>query len=196
MLHRIRYRLLGDGVEHHALDLVVLQRALLLHHLEHVPGDRFALAIRVGREDQLVGALQCLRNVVESAGRLGVDLPDHLKVGLRIDRSVLRRKIADMAERGQNLVGASQIFVDRLGFRRRLDNDDIHAHSNSLQGKKGRFRGIRAGRFTPNMGAAALPVKSTDVEGAGFDTDSISNRLQNTSLELHSRKGYLRSLHG
>jgi hypothetical protein len=39
------------------------------------------------------------------------------------------------------------------------------------------------------MGAAALPVKSTDAEGAGFDTDSISNGLQNTSLELHSGKG-------
>ena len=52
MLHRLGDRLLGDGVEHHALDLVVLQRALLLQHLQHVPGDGLALAIGVGGEDQ------------------------------------------------------------------------------------------------------------------------------------------------
>jgi hypothetical protein len=37
---------------------------------------------------------------------------------------------------------------------------------------KGRFREIRVGRFAPNMGAAEVAVKSTDVEGvrdnAGF----------------------------
>ena len=125
-LHRIGHRLLGDGVEHHALDLLVLERALLFHHLQHVPGDRFALAIRVGCEDQPVGALQRLGDVVEPAGRLGIDLPDHLEIGVRIDRSVLGREVADMAERGQNLVGGAQIFVDRLGFRRRLHDDDIH----------------------------------------------------------------------
>src|SRR6478609_7003064 len=33
---------------------------------------------------------------------------------------------AGRAERGQNLIGRPQIFVDRLGFRRRLHDDDIH----------------------------------------------------------------------
>ena len=126
MLHRVRDRLLGDGVEHHALDLVVLERALLLQHLQHVPGDGFALAIRVGREDQAVGALQGLGDVIEPAGRLGIDLPDHLEIGVGIDGAVLGREVADMAERGQNLVGRAQILVDRLGLRRRLHNDDIH----------------------------------------------------------------------
>ncbi|OIQ68092.1 hypothetical protein GALL_503200 [mine drainage metagenome] len=37
MLHRFRDGLLGDGVEHHALDRLVLERALLLQHLQHVP---------------------------------------------------------------------------------------------------------------------------------------------------------------
>ena len=126
ILHRVRDRLLGDGVEHHALDLLVLQRALFLQHLQHVPGDGLALAIRVGGENQAVGVLQGLGDVVEPAGRLGVDLPDHLEIGVGIDGAVLRRQVADMAERGQNLVGRAQILVDRLGFRRRLHNDDIH----------------------------------------------------------------------
>ncbi|MGY3291194.1 hypothetical protein ACVWWP_004261 [Bradyrhizobium sp. LM3.6] len=126
ILHRVRDGLLGDGVEHHALDLVVFQRAFLFQHLQHVPGDGLALAIRVGRENQAVSALQGFCDVVEPAGRFGVDLPDHLEIGIGIDGAVLRRQVPDMAERGQNLVGRAQIFVDRLGFRRRLHNDDIH----------------------------------------------------------------------
>ncbi|MFK4589746.1 hypothetical protein ABIF55_005160 [Bradyrhizobium diazoefficiens] len=126
MLHRVRDGLLGDGVEHHALDLLILESALFLQHLQHVPGDGLALAIRVGGENQAVGVLQRLGDIVEPAGRLGVDLPDHLEIGVRIDGTVLRREVADMAERGQNLIGRAQILVDRLGFRRRLHNDDIH----------------------------------------------------------------------
>ncbi|MBA7681328.1 hypothetical protein ES703_89666 [subsurface metagenome] len=125
-LHGVGDGLLGDGVEHHALDLLVLERALLLHHLKHVPGDGLALAIGVGCENQAVGTLERLGDVVEPAVRLGVDLPDHLEIGFRIDRSVLGGEVADMAERRQDLVGGPQIFVDRLGFRRRFHNDDIH----------------------------------------------------------------------
>ena len=53
MLHRLEHRLLGDGVEHDALDRLLLERLLLLEHLEHVPGDGLALAVGVGGEDQL-----------------------------------------------------------------------------------------------------------------------------------------------
>src|SRR5262249_23899178 len=53
-------------------------------------------------------------------------LRDHLEIGLGIDRSVLGREVADMAERRQDLVGGPQIFVDRLGLGRRFHNDDIH----------------------------------------------------------------------
>jgi hypothetical protein len=64
-----------------------------------------------------------------------------------------------MAERGQNLVIGPQIFVDRLGFRRRLDNDDIHVIPMAYGKNKGRFRETRVGRFAANMGAAEPPVK-------------------------------------
>jgi hypothetical protein len=100
--------------------------ALLLQHLEYVPGDRLALAIGVGCEDELVGALERFGDVIESAHGLRIDLPYHLEIGFRIDRAVLGREVADMAERGQHLVGTAQIFIDRLGLCRRLNNDDIH----------------------------------------------------------------------
>ena len=98
MLHCVGDRLLGDGVEHHALDLVILQRALFFQHLEHMPGDRLALAIRVGCEDQPSGAFQGLGDVVQPAIGLGIDLPDHFEIGVRIDRSVLGGEVTDMAE--------------------------------------------------------------------------------------------------
>jgi hypothetical protein len=82
-----------------------------------------------------------------------------------------------MAERGQNLVGRPQIFVDRLGFRWRLDNDDIHVIPMAYGKNKGRFREIRVGRFDPNMGAEEVPVKSTDVESTIDGTPSLSKKL-------------------
>ena len=98
----------------------------LLHHFKHMPGDGFTLTVRVGRQNQAVGTLERLGDVVEPAIGLGIDLPDHLEIGIRIDRSVLGREVADMAERRQDLVGGAQIFVDRLGLGRRFHNDDIH----------------------------------------------------------------------
>ena len=58
--------------------------------------------------------------------RLVVDLPEHLEIVLRIDRAVLGRQVADMAERSQNLVAGAEVFVDRLGLGRRFNNDNFH----------------------------------------------------------------------
>jgi hypothetical protein len=82
-----------------------------------------------------------------------------------------------MAERGQNLIGGAQIFVDRLGFRRRLDNDDIHVIPMAYGKNKGRFRETRVGRFAPNMGGEGPPVKSTDVERGAAGRKVLSKKL-------------------
>jgi hypothetical protein len=82
-----------------------------------------------------------------------------------------------MAERGQNLIGPAQIFVDRLGFRRRLDNDDIHVIPMAYGENKGRYREIRVGRIVPNMGAAEVAVKSTDVDGWPNGPGYLSEKL-------------------
>ncbi len=126
MLHRLGHRLLGDGVEHHALDRLVLERLLFLEHLQHVPGDRLALAVRVGGEDQLVGALDGAGDVVEALLRLGIDLPEHAEIGVGIDRAVLGRQVAHMAERGQNLVAPAEILIDRLRLGGRFNDYEIH----------------------------------------------------------------------
>ena len=103
-----------------------LDRVLFLQHLEHVPGDRLALAVGVGGQDQLVGALDGAGDIVEALLRLGVDLPDHAEIVLGIDRAVLGREVTDMAERGQHLVAGAKILVDRLGLGGRFDDNDIH----------------------------------------------------------------------
>ena len=114
MLHRLGHRLLGDGVEHHALDGLLAERLLLFEEFQHMPGDRLALAIGVGGENELVGALDRLGDVVEPLLRLGIDLPEHLEIVVRIDRAGLRRQVADMAERGQDFVALAQILIDGL----------------------------------------------------------------------------------
>ncbi len=117
ILHRVDDRLLGDGVEHHALDLLALQRVLFLQHFQHVPGDRLALAVGVGGENQLVGTLDGPGDVGEALGRLRVNLPNHVEIVVRVDRPVFGRQVADVTERGQHFVAGPEIFVDRLGLR-------------------------------------------------------------------------------
>ena len=55
LLERALDRVAGDLVEHHPA-----HRHLRLQHLEQVPGDRLALAVLVGREQELVGVLELL----------------------------------------------------------------------------------------------------------------------------------------
>jgi len=114
VLHGVEHRLLGDGVEHHPLDRLLLERPLLLQDFEHVPGDRLALAIGVGGENELVRTLERAGNVVEAFLRLVVDLPDHAEIVLGIDRAVLRRQVPHMAERGQYLVARAEVAINRL----------------------------------------------------------------------------------
>src|SRR5262245_43413988 len=126
MLHGVEHCLLGDGVEHHPLDRLLLERVLLLEDFQHVPGNGLTLAIRVGGQDQLARALDRARDVVQPLLRLVVDFPKHAEVVLGIDRAVLGREVPHVTERGQDLVAGAKVFVDRLGLGRGLDNDDIH----------------------------------------------------------------------
>ncbi len=101
MRHRFRDGLFGDGVEYDALDFLAVGRAFFLEDFEDMPRDRFALAIGVGGEDQLVGALQRLCDLVDAGLGAAVDLPDHLEVVVGRDRAVFRRQVAHMAIGGE-----------------------------------------------------------------------------------------------
>ena len=103
--HRRQDRLLGDGVEGHALDLQPLLDGLLLNqNFEDVPGNGFAFAIRVGRENELVGAFYGLCDLAHDLLRARIDVPMHCKIVVRLHRSVLRRQVAHVAIGGDDFV--------------------------------------------------------------------------------------------
>ena len=156
MFHRIEDRVLGDRVEDDALDLLVFQDLLAAQDFQHVPGNRLALAVRIGRQDDLVGALYGAGDVGQALGGLGVDFPFHREIGVGIDRTVLGRQVADMAEGGENLIVSAEIFVDRLGLGRRFDDDDIHeiaVPSRRAAGRKPGAGGLPAGAGTWSRGS-------------------------------------------
>jgi hypothetical protein len=93
----------------------ILQRALLLHDLQDMPGDGLAFAIRSVARISLSAPFSALA-MSETASCLGVGFPDHLEISVRIHRSILGWEVTDMAVRGQNLIGGAQILVDRLGL--------------------------------------------------------------------------------
>ena len=156
MLHRLGHRLLGDRIEDDALDRLVLQRLLFVERLQHVPGDRLALAVGVGGQNEGVGLLQGMGDVVDALLRLGVDLPEHLEIIVRIDRSVLGRQVTDMAKGRQDLVTGPQVLIDRLRLGWRLDNDNFHENpmgyppeSIKIPGGIGRLHWPEHGEGTP-----------------------------------------------
>ena len=91
-----------------------------------MPGDGFAFAIRVGGEDELVGLFDRVGDFLHDFLRLRVDVPVHLEVFVGLDRAVLGRQVAHMAERGDDLVAAAQVLVDGLGLGGRFDDYDVH----------------------------------------------------------------------
>ncbi|MCY1172531.1 hypothetical protein D9M73_126670 [compost metagenome] len=125
MLHRLGHRRLGDGVEGDALH-VLGQRLAVAEHFLHVPRNRFALAVRVGCEDQAVGGLGEIGDRLQLLGLVGVIFPFHREPVLGIDRAVLGRQVADMAVGGEDAVIAAQIFLDGLRLGGRFDDDKLH----------------------------------------------------------------------
>ena len=80
-LERALHFALGDRVEGHALGLGRLHA----EHLGEVPGDRFALAVQVGREPDFVGALGQPTQLRHGARLVVVDLVGGGEVVVQID---------------------------------------------------------------------------------------------------------------
>ena len=126
MVERLGHRVLGDLVEDDPLYRDIVERVAPGELLGDVPGDGLALPVRVGREEQLVGALERRDDLLDALFRPLVDLPDHGEVVLGIDRAVLGRQVAHVAIAGEHPVARAQVFVDGLGLGRRFDDDDVH----------------------------------------------------------------------
>ena len=153
--HRVLHRLLGHRVEHHAVDALVLEDPLGLENLVDVPGNRLAFAVGVGGEDQRVGVLDGAADLAEALGGLGVDLPAHVEIVVRVDRAVLGREVADVPERSVHVISLAQVLVDGFCLGGRLDDDDLH-ESDPLAAPA-------YGRFAPKpQGGGARLIPSAD----------------------------------
>ncbi len=93
----------GDGIEYHPLHMGMSECVFLLQDLQHMPGNGLALAVGVGGEDQLVGAFDGVGDLLDPLLGARIDVPDHGEIVVRLDRTVLGRQVADMAEAGQTL---------------------------------------------------------------------------------------------
>ena len=92
-----------------------------------MPGNSLALAIRVGCENEAAGAFDRLGDLVHDLLRVGLHLPRHFEIVVGQDRTVLRRQIADVPVRGDDLIVRAQILVDSFRLRGAFDNDDVHS---------------------------------------------------------------------
>ena len=123
--HRGGHGRLGDGVERDSLHILG-QDAALGQQFAHMPRNRFTLAIRVGRENQTFGALGCIGDSLDPRLFVGIEFPIHREVFIWTDRAILDRQVADVPIRCENLVAGTEILLDRLGFGRGFNDDQLH----------------------------------------------------------------------
>ena len=133
-------RLLGDLVEHHPLDL-----HLGGEELEQVPADAFALPVFVRGQQQSLGALEgilelldhlllVLRHHVEGlevVGGVHAQVGPLLALVGRRDLAGVVGKIPDMAHGGLHAEVLRQVPPDGFGLGRALDNDQGVRHRNA-----------------------------------------------------------------
>ena len=129
-LHRIGHRLFGDRVERHPVDLGG-QRLALRQQLAHVPRNRLALAVGVGREDQPVGALRRVADFLEALLLVAIEFPVHREILVRAHAAILGWQVADVTVAGENLEVLAEIFLDGFRLGGRFDDDQLHGGKNS-----------------------------------------------------------------
>ena len=115
--HRFQNCCFSNRIKCDALN-ILWQRFFLRKNFLHVPADRFAFAVRVGRKDQAVCLFGFIGDRFQLLGLVGIIIPQHGKAVIGINRPVLWRQVADMAVRSQHLETGAQIFLDCLGFCR------------------------------------------------------------------------------
>ena len=115
----------GAFVEDDAFDFDAFKGVLFKQNLAHVPGNGLPLAVRVGRQVQMIGALQRLGDFPQVLLCPFIDFPIHVEVGIRAYRAVLGRQIPDVAVAGQHGETGAQVFVYGFSLGLAFDDDDI-----------------------------------------------------------------------
>ncbi len=125
LLDRMLDRALGDFVKLHAMYRFVVQHVFRFQNFMQVPGDGFALAIRVGRQIQRVGLFHGLDDGIHV---LFIFLDQHVlhaEVVLRVHRALFREQVTHMAVRGQAGKILAQILGHGFGLGRRFHHNQM-----------------------------------------------------------------------
>ena len=103
-----------------------------VRRLGHVPGDRLALAIEVGGEEDGVGALGRLLDIGDLLAPVGRDhvLRGEVVVDVHAELALagILGQVADVAVRGEDAVVVAQVALDGPGLGRGLDDDEVLWH--------------------------------------------------------------------
>src|SRR5262249_23702188 len=98
-------------------------------------------------------------DIVDPLLRLRIDLPQHAKIIVRVDRTVLWGEVTDMAKRRQDLIAGAEVLIDRLRLGRRLDYYNIHGKPVSYPPVLLRSKADWAFKLAGNMGKVPLTAK-------------------------------------
>ncbi len=123
---RVAHRVRRDLVERHAAHRPVPDRVPLPQPRQHLPGDRLALAVGIGGEDQALGLGERGPDRAHYPPGSRGGAVDHLEVALGKDRAVLRRQVAHMPVARDDGVVDAEPAPEGPGLGRRLDDDDVH----------------------------------------------------------------------
>ena len=154
-----------DLVEHHAVHVLAVEIAARAQDLLQVPGDRLALAIRVGGQIQRLRLAQRARDCLDVALVLLEHLVLHGKAVIGIDRALLGHQVTHVPVGGEHVEVAAQILLYRLGLGGRFDYDQIVCHDlrgPSLSGRCSGALNAEHGCAVPRPGrrGARPPVHS------------------------------------
>ena len=119
--HRVRRHL----VERDPADRRAAEGAARFQPGQHLPGDRLALAVRVGRQHQGLGAPERPGDRAQRPGRPPAGLGDHGEPVLRLHRARTGRQVRDMPPGRERPVFRSQILRQRARLGRRFDHDHM-----------------------------------------------------------------------
>ncbi len=100
-----------------------------------MPADRLALAVRVGRQKDVVGALGSTRDGFDMLLVLLDQVVTHRKAVVRIDRAFLGDQVAHVPIRGQDGEVLAEVFIDRLGLGGRFDDEQVLGHGGNFLGR-------------------------------------------------------------
>ena len=116
-----------------SLNIRRLNLALLPQFLGQVPADGLALAVGVGRDEDVVHVLRRFLQLLDDLDAVRQHDVFGLEIRVDVDAELALREVADVSHGRDDLVVTSEIFADRLRLGRRFDDDECLGHVSLYQ---------------------------------------------------------------